>query len=675
MKRLQIGDEKPMSDITGSMLALRNAGILASRSAFFSQLIDSDGNGKDLPAEDDEDIRKILGPQVSSAFKPTYNFEELIRFHESWREDGIASMAVEVLAQAIIGDHFKTVIDINEQFEDDEIKKAALEKLKADPKIQSYKREIDIVNKEVKTSEAIKALIIQGMVFGSSASIIEKDPQTNLPIALKILPSMSLGRRFVDKSTWKLIGLEYLDYKFPQSIIKTEDIFYLAFRNYHMSPNTMHYGYSLFEKIISLSETNRVINQRNLPETNFRLWSPMLLIKMPNNVNQTVMNQMQNDVANGAGNAIVTNQQVQIEPVTLNVSLQEMTTERSQNNLEIVRQLQMPELLYNPDVMNRATSQELMESWNVFVLSPYQTWIADTIQEQWIDPMIKQLIENDRAGIIDEPQEGIIPPEELAQIQQQQEQQKQAEQQKSQARQQSPFSSNQSNSDQQKSSDGSPNQPKQQPTKPDIPKPIPQTPLNEAALFGNAIDPKTGEIKVSRLNWKIKVVFDPINLDTFLDKVKAYMILFNNATGPIGGERVLKGVGLEEDIPGYQQRQEEKQAFQEQQFGLRSKIVDLRQQQLDTNPTPNVNGPNTGFNAGDVTKNLNADLKVSAKAASLQDQLDQENEYQKHIQSIPSVEFTSKYRKIRQREKQAEEDNESIMRILLPKLQKKLDEI
>lgn len=678
MTRLQIGDDRPIPDITGTMIALRNAGLLQSRSAFFSQLIDSDGNGKDLPAEDDEDIRKILGPNVSSAFKPTYAFEELIRYHEAWREDGIASMAIEVLAQAIVGDHFKTVIDINDEFEDDEIKKAALEKLKADPKIQSFKREIDIVNKEVKATEALKALIIQGMVFGSSASIIEKDPDTNLPIAIKILPSMSLGRRFVDKSTWRLIGLEYLDYKFPQSIIKTEDIFYLAFRNYHMSPNTMHYGYSLFEKIISLSETNRVINQRNLPETNFRLWSPMLLIKMPNNVNQSVMNQMQQDVANGAGNAIVTNQQVQIEPVTLNVSLQEMTTERNQNNLEIVRQLQMPELLYNPDVMNRATSQELMESWNVFVLNPYQTWIADTIQEQWIDPMIKQLIENDRAGIIDEPGEGIIPPEELAQIQQQQDQQKQQQQQTSLARQQSPFQPNQ-----QSSNDSNPNQQKkpQQPQpsgqpKPNIPKPMPVTPLNEAALFGNAIDPKTGEIKVSRLNWKIKVVFDPVNLDTFLDKVKAYMILFNNATGPIGGERVLKGVGLEEDIPGYQQRQEEKQAFQEQQFGLRSKIVDLRQQQLDTNPTPNAGGgPNTGFNAGDVTKNLNSDLKVSAKAASLQSQLDEELEYQKHIQSIPTVEFTSKYRRIKDREKQAEQDNKSIMEILLPKLQKKLEEI
>lgn len=665
LKRLQIGDSRPNPDITGSVIALRNAGLLASRSQFFSQLIDSDGNGKDLPSEDDEDIRRILGPNVSSAFKPTYAFEELIRYHEAWREDGIASMAIEVLAQAIVGDHFKIVIDVNDEFDSDEERKATLDALQNNPKLKSFKREIDIINKEVKASEAMKALIIQGGVFGSSAAIIEKDPKTNLPIAVKILPSMSLGRRFVDKSTWKLIGLEYLDYKFPQSIIKTEDIFYLAFRNYHMSPNTMHYGYSLFEKIISLSETNRVINQRNLPETNFRLWSPMLLIKMPNNVNQTVMNSMQQDIANGAGNAIVTNQQVQIEPVTLNVSLQEMTTERNQNNLEIVRQLQMPELLYNPDIMNRATSQELMESWNVFVLGPYQTWIADTIQEQWIDKILKQLIENDQAGIIDEPAEGFVPPEEQLTIKPVIQPPPPPKVNVTQT-----FGNDQTNkTPAQKTT----LQHTQQPQDPNQQQPEVKQP-EAFGLFDGGVDPITGEIKVSRLKWKMKVVFDPANLDTFLDKVKAYMILYNNATGPIGGERVLKGVGLEEDIPGYQQRQEEKQAFQEQQFGLRQKVVDLRQQQLDTNPTPNTGGPNTGFE-GDVTKSLKSDLNISPKAASLQAQLNQEIEYQQHAQQIPSVEFTSKYRRIKQREEQIEKDNASIMAILLPKIQKKLDEI
>lgn len=668
---MQIGDSRPQPDITGSVIALRNAGLLASRSAFFSQLIDSDGNGKDLPSEDDEDIRRVLGPNVSSAFKPTYAFEELIRYHEAWREDGIASMAIEVLAQAIVGDHFKIVIDVNDEFDSDEQRKATLDALQNNPKLKSFKREIDIINKEVKATEALKAIIIQGAVFGSSAAIVEKDPKTNLPIAVKILPSMSLGRRFVDKSTWKLIGLEYLDYKFPQSIIKTEDIFYLAFRNYHMSPNTMHYGYSLFEKIISLSETNRVINQRNLPETNFRLWSPMLLIKMPNNVNQTVMNAMQNDVANGAGNAIVTNQQVQIEPVTLNVSLQEMTTERNQNNLEIVRQLQMPELLYNPDIMNRATSQELMESWNVFVLGPYQTWIADTIQEQWIDVILKQLIENDQAGIQDEPGEGFVPPEEQLKIQPVIPPPPAPKVNVTQT-----FGNDQTNKTPAKKTTLQHVQQPQQPDQPPVQQP------EAFGLFDGGIDPITGEVKVSRLKWKIKVVFDPANLDTFLDKVKAYMILYNNATGPIGGERVLKGVGLEEDIPGYQQRQEEKQAFQEQQFGLRNKIVDIRQQQLDSgvNPDPtgsptSSTGPSTGFNAGDITKNLKQDLHISPKAASLQNQLDQEIAYQQHSQQIPSVEFTSKYRKIKKREEQIERDNASIMAILLPKIQKKLDEI
>lgn len=666
--------KKPIPDLTNSIIAMRNAGILASRSAFFSQLIDSDGNGKDLAAEDDKDIRRILGPNVSSAFKPTYAFEELIRFHEAWREDGIASMSVEVLAQAILGDHFKTVIDVNDEFDSDEERKATYEALKNNPKLKSFKREIDIINKDCKATNNFKALFIQSAVFGSDAALVERDSVTSLPTAIKILPAMSLGRRFVDKKTWNLIGLEYLDYKFPQSILKAEDIFYIALRNYHMSPGTYHYGYSLFEKIISLSETNRVINQRNLPETNFRLWSPMLLIKMPNNVNQTVMNSMQNDIANGAGNAIVTNQQVQIEPVTINVSLQEMTTERSQNNLEIIRQLQMPELLYNPDVMNRATSQELMEAWNVFVLQPYQVWLSDIIQEQWIDPILKVLIENDQKGIIDEPgEEGFVPPEEQLTIQPNIPPPPSPKVNVTQT-----FANDQTNKTPAKKTTLQHTQQSNQPNQPE-PSKQPQA----FGLFDGAIDPKTGEIKVSRLKWKIKVVFDPISLDIFLDKVKAYMILYNNGSGPIGGERVLKGVGLDEDIPDFQQRQLDKQAFQEAQFGLKQKIVDVRAGQMDTNPTPDSNptldykgnpviqgkGPNVGF-SGDITKTLKDSLKVSPKAASLQDVDAINQELADQIEYVPSV-----VKRRLEQERQEDKRRATLMEQLLPIILKKLEEI
>jgi len=663
VKRLET-ERKPIPDITYSIISMRNAGLVADRSAFFSQLIDTgSGNGKDLPAVDDKDIKRILGPNVSAAFKPTYSFEELIRYHESWREDGITSMAIEVLAQSILGDHFRTVIDVNDEFDSSDERKATLDALKNNPKLKSFKREIDIINKDVKATTNFKALFIQAAVFGSDAAIIERDPKTSLPMALKILPAMSLGRRFVDKRSWQLIGLEYLDYKFPQSILKSEDIFYVALRNYHMSPGTYHYGYSLFEKIISLSETNRVINQRNLPETNFRLWSPMLLIKMPNNVNQTIMNKLQDDVANGAGNAIVTNQQVNIDPVVINVSLQEMTSERSQNNLEIIRQLQMPELLYNPDVMNRATSQELMEAWNVFVLQPYQNWLADIIQEQWIDPILKTLIDNDQKGIIDEPGEGFVPPEEQLTIQPE-----------------IPppptprvnvtdtFANDPTSKTPARKTEIQHTLPPQQ-QQPNQPGQEPQQQPEAFGLFDGAIDPITGEIKVSRLRWKIKVVFDPVNLDVFLDKVKAYMILFNNGAGPIGGERVLKGVGLDEDIPDYQQRQLDKQAFQEAQFGLRQKIVDVRAAMMDNNPTPNTGGPATGFE-GDVTKNLKDTLKVSPKAASLQLQDSIPIEIAEQLEFVPSV--------IKRRlEQEQKEDKQrlTLMEQLMPKILKKLDEI
>jgi hypothetical protein len=407
----------------------------------------------------------------------------------------------------------------------------------------------------------------------------------------------------------------------------------------------------------------------------------MLLIKMPNNVNQSVMTAMQDDIANGAGNAIVTNQQVNIDPVAINVSLQEMTNERSSNNLEIIRQLQMPELLYNPDVMNRATSQELMEAWNVFVLQPYQNWLGDIIQEQWIDPILKTLIENDQKGIAVDGQplqEGFIPPEEQLNNKDTKIQPEIPPPPSPKVNVTDTFANDQSSKTPARKVTVDHTQPVtppgQQPPKPEQPK-QPQA----FGLFDGAIDPVTGEIKVSRLKWKIKVAFDPVNLDVFLDKVKAYMILYNNGSGPIGGERVLKGVGLDEDIPDYQQRQLDKQAFQEAQFGLRQKIVDVRANQMDTNPTPGTpdgntgsqkgGGPSTGFE-GDITKTLKADLKVSPKAASIQDVDVMNQELADQLEYVPSV-----VKRKLQQDREEDKARKTMMELLLPRIMKKLDEI
>jgi len=589
---------------------MRAAGTIDSRVSFFQQLTDASGkNGKDLKEEENEDIRRILGPNVSSAFKPTYSYEELIRFHEAWREDGIVAMCLELLAQSIFGDHFKTVIDVNKQYDSEEERKAALDSLTANPTLLRYKAALDKINKDCKATQAFKALFIQGACFGADAAIIQKDPTDNLPISIKILPGMSLGRRFVHKSTWELLGVEYLDYQFPDSILPMEDIMYIAFRNYHMSPGTYHFGYSLVEKVIYLSETNRVINQRNLPETNFRLWSPMLLCSMPGSLNQSTMDKTREALKNGAGNVILVNQSTRVEPVAINVSVQEMTNERLANNLEIIRQMQFPEILYNPDIMNRATAQELMEAWNIFTLQPYQVWIGDIIQEQWIDRILKTLIDNDQAGIIDEPQEaeGYTPPEER------------------------PVTN-----------------------KPTVPTPSPQSttgpPRTDVGIKARAKglvlirDPRTGEIEISDQEWRIKIVFEPANMDTFLDKVKAFMILFSGGQGPVSGERVLRGVGLDDEIPVFQEREAQKAEWQQQQFNLQQKVVDMKQvKQVEdkaqkTAPTPQQQGVKTGFNpdvAGTLAQSIKDATKVSPSAASTL--LDLEYERQERGKLIDKV--------------------------------------
>src|SRR5215831_19209342 len=126
-----------------------------------------------------------------------------------------------------------------------------------------------------------------------------------------------------------------------------------------------------------------------------------------------------------------------------------------------------------------------MESWNIFTLQPYQTWLGDIIQEQWIDPILKTLIDNDAAGIVDEPieAEGYTPPEEQVQ-------------QKPKVPAPTPTST---------TAAAIP------PNTPIAPLPRPK-PINTPLVLIH--DPRTGEIEISDQDWRIKVIFEPANMDT-----------------------------------------------------------------------------------------------------------------------------------------------------------------
>ena len=352
--------------------------------------------GDDLPVETSEEILKLFTPEeqgnLSNAFKSKYTGRELMRFLEAWSKDPIAAAALDLLFQFVLGEYPKTIIDVNRSYMNDEEEDEALKFFSTHPLILKYKSKLDRINKDTEFTENMVAGLNQAGCFGRDVIIKERDPATKLPVALKVLPAMRLGRQWVHKKKWTLMAVEYLDFDMPEKILKAPDVIHVAMHDYHMAPGTLGFGNSLFERIIDISDLNRIINQIALKEINFRLWAAFLLVQV-DGLNKKAATDLVKKIA--SGKSLITNQATKVEVFQLGHDLEKLVMERIENMRQELNGLQVPELIFRNDVTNRSVSNDVLVSWTQSVLKSYRRWIGGLIQRQWIDDILKTLIMSD----------------------------------------------------------------------------------------------------------------------------------------------------------------------------------------------------------------------------------------------------------------------------------------
>ena len=109
-----------------------------------------------------------------------------------------------------------------------------------------------------------------------------------LPTALHLCNSKRLGRIEVElvPNTWRFKGVHYLDInKSPDGVndlFLSEDIIYLANKDYHISPGGLYYGLSDLETVIDGSEAKRIAKQEDIKEIMKSCWAPFLVVKFLN---------------------------------------------------------------------------------------------------------------------------------------------------------------------------------------------------------------------------------------------------------------------------------------------------------------------------------------------------------------------------------------------------------
>lgn len=329
----------------------------------------------------------VDGTEVIS-LKDPYNLVHKRMFEAAYRGDGTVSSCVDAKVRFTLGQRTKTIVDITEEFAPAEIedKQAAIKSALSDQEANKLLTTVDNIHRKVHFHENLFAAMTQAMVGGRAALLKEKDAQ-ELPARLKLLNWMKLGRVFVDKKTWEFLGVEYQDRTQQEGPLTADEIIYLPRRNYHITPDSLYYGSSDLESVVHLSETNRLIDQVDTKEIARAMWAPFTTIYVPPDTDEQTIEEIKQDFYPGTVN--FTTSDIKVESHQQKVDIVGIVALRESNERRIVRNLRIPSFAAGfEEITNRATAEEVMLGWTNSELATERTWLQDTIEPQWLDPIV-----------------------------------------------------------------------------------------------------------------------------------------------------------------------------------------------------------------------------------------------------------------------------------------------
>jgi len=331
--------------------------------------------------------------------KDPYLIQHKHQFEEALRADGIVARALERKADFVFAKGFKCVLDLTEQFEDDEERRSAFEKIMSNAEYKKARKLIDKVNKTVNFRFYCRAGYINAKGYGRSALLKESiDEETGLPASLYILASKLLGNIYCDTKTKKIAFVEYntdiTDSQNTKIYYEPEDLVYFTNRDYSISPNTYGYGLSEVEPVKDISETNRIYDEIDLKEMARSLWAGYLILQAPNVHNEEEINNLLSTMEPGKPTVISTD----IIPTVIDVAkdMEDIVEARNQNDRRILREIGLPSfaLGFETDA-NRATSQFVLYSWKESFIEQERIWLRDIINRDWLEPMWAKILNKD----------------------------------------------------------------------------------------------------------------------------------------------------------------------------------------------------------------------------------------------------------------------------------------
>lgn len=386
---------------------------------------DSNNDTDRLEYLEDDDLLAQFKSNVTKrriiVSESTYDEATLWRIHDVYRNDGAVSRTVDTIVDFAVGRKRTSVIlDTNDYYDSDTDENMALQEIRNNDLYRKYVRGISKINKKLNMNEYEKFLLTNTEIYGKSAILIEYDQDPNLsdtamPIALKPLSSLRIGRVFYYEDTWELAGIEYLD--FEETIVEPNRLIYMTNKDYHISPRTLWHGISKLEPILDIAETTILNNQTNIKEINRRLWANFLIIKYMGKRKSDIVNFKKNYKP---GMPIISNRDFEAQVVDVQHDLDKLLKQMEVSDQKITRDLNLPNILGGfGSNQAQATAGAELQSWLSSRLETMRTHLRNVIEGQWINPLLRRLIilngdtmETLKSAIDNLPTEQLQPPSE-----------------------------------------------------------------------------------------------------------------------------------------------------------------------------------------------------------------------------------------------------------------------
>lgn len=324
----------------------------------------------------------------------TYDDNTLWRIHDVYRTDGATRRCVDTIVEFVIGRRRASVVlDVNDYYKSEEDEQDTLEQIQNNEIFLKYVRGISKINRRLNMHEYQKTILTSSLVYGKAALLVEydDDPLLNdqaMPIAIKPLNSLRIGRVFYYEDDWSLAGIEYLDFK--NKIIEPHQLIYMVNSDHHISPRTLWHGVSIIEPVLDIAETNILNHQTNIKEINRRLWANFLIIKY--------MGKKKSDITKfkksyKAGQPIISNRDFEAQVIDVKHDLDKLLQQMDVSDLKIARDLNVPSLVAGFDQNQAmATAGTVMHSWMNSAVESRRTQMRNVFEAQWINVLIARIM-------------------------------------------------------------------------------------------------------------------------------------------------------------------------------------------------------------------------------------------------------------------------------------------